>query len=111
MKHLFAVSILLLLAACSSEPSGTYASATKDGQVLRDSASGRPYVTITLDKGNVVVRKAGDADDRRPRLGSYKYVDNIVYMESGSSIVPLHVEGDLLLVPEGAGEFMAFKKL
>ena len=107
MKPLIAFTALLLLAACSQTPSGTYAALGRDGEVAKQ-RDGHPQLTISLGEGTAVVRTPGGED----QMAEYKFVDGTLYVTDPgkSETMSLDVQGDLLV---GTGKFkeLSFKKL
>lgn len=107
MKPLFAFTALLLLAACSGVPSGTYAAVGTNGDVARQ-PDGQPQLTISLGDGTAVIRTPGGED----QMAEYKFVDGMVYVtEPGKAeTMSLKVQDDLL-VATGKLKGLSFKEL
>ena len=107
MKRFTVATALLLLAACSAAPSGTYTALDNDGSVARQ-GDGQPILTISLEDGTAALRSAdGDVE-----MWEYKVVDGTVFITrpGTSEATALKVDGDRLL---GTGMLngMTLKKL
>lgn len=102
MKLFAPLLILVSLAACSGEPSGTYVAVLEDGQVPRNS-DGKPRITLSLDDGQAIVRMGDETE-----LLHYTVADEMLYLREPSKprAEAFKIDGDRLL-----GNAMNFKKL